>query len=819
MANEVKILLTVESNTVKIQEVSQEITKLGQNAEKAGEQGGKAGIQAASGLDGWAASAQNAGVQLLGVMGIVASVAGAAYLAERAFTSWYDLISGGISIVDDYQKKIISTSYILTTMSDIEPPDLSKSYAQWKDYFAWWYQQALDVDKRAAASALEINALGIELAKKGVVAQKETWQEDVDTIGRLTDLMKAVTPTYMNFEQQARGEVQALMEGTARMGAQTAQILSQIDPEFKKNILNARATGTELEYIRSILPQIKQYTLDLMSTWDAVGASLKSAWSVINLSAFGAAHREVVAQATQLSNLLVDNGELTETGAKAAQALGSAWESAKVSVAALMDYVLNNTDEVVDKVKKVATTVGTIASAGIKAAVAVAETIDWLDKMYDKANKATSANIPTAPQDQTLGQKAFVGWKEAFDPLNWMNVLLTTAKFLWDDIWENTERAGQSYMGLVNKTQMLSERIGKVARMIEDSSSLHWAIDTEGLKTDIAWIEGKVGWLIGIFSKAYTWTVNVALSGLPAWFGTDQQKPDPNEFQGYETAGEGLRKPMKTGPPPTPPVRPYTGKEPKGKGDDGAFAEASRLASLFDTLNKDIARLSEGKLSAIEADYIKTVDQIYKKTEVRAVSEAELEVLAKTRSTLQKAKLQDDFDLKMAKDSGDVFLAIQKDYEKDLSRFKGLAGEKGKLEANRAKKELDARQKFQEQIMGMESSSLSAMAAAAPLLSQQLPIEKALLDIELKRGDLKMEEELRILKINHMISAGQEEELRGLKALENQAKLYALERKGWMLEGVSGGLKAGALDRGKEAETPYSPMDHRRHEGGGDVDR
>ncbi|MDO9533519.1 MAG: hypothetical protein Q7O12_15525, partial [Deltaproteobacteria bacterium] len=62
-------------------------------------------------------------------------------------------------------------------------------------------------------------------------------------------------------------------------------------------------------------------------------------------------------------------------------------------------------------------------------------------------------------------------------------------------------------------------------------------------------------------------------------------------------------------------------------------------------------------------------------------------------------------------------------------------------------------------------------------------------------------EELRVLRINHMISAGQEDELRQLKALENQYKKYAQERKAWMSEGISGGLKSGALDRDKESAT------------------
>jgi hypothetical protein len=404
--------------------------------------------------------------------------------------------------------------------------------------------------------------------------------------------------------------------------------------------------------------------------------------------------------------------------------------------------------------------------------------------------------------------------------------------------WELAKRGVQGWMMVIQEAYALADKadaalyseLQKTADYLSNPDFWKWAIDFEGPKRELDDIKGKIQWVIDLLATPYNFVINAVVTGLPSWFGGGGPAPGAMPERKLTTPDTSLAAAqeqarlkalgkfqimtpnfgmlelpewaMQSSSPPK--TKSGAGKEGKtgggGKGG-GADGEINRLNSLFDTLTKDIARLSEGKLSAIEADYVKTVENIYKKSSDRAHSEAEIEILAKTRATLQKGKLQDDFDLKMAKDSGDVFLAIQKDYEKDLSSFKGLTGEKEKLEANRAKKELDARQKFQEQIMSMESSSLSAMAAAAPLLSQQLPIERALLDIELKRADLKMEEEMRILKINHMIAAGQEEELRGLKALENQAKRYAQERKAWMLEGVSGGLKAGSLDRAKEAET------------------
>ena len=299
-----------DQGTVKIRQAKVAVDELGLAGESSGRQLG-------SGLDYAAAKAENLGKQLLALAGITASVAGAAYLMEKAFSSWYSLISSGISIVDDYQKKIIGTSYILTTMSEVKPPDLSKAYGQWKDYFAWLYQQSLYADKMAAASAADIFNVSVELAKKGVVA---TTQEEILTISRLTDLMKAVTPGYMNFEQQVRGEIMAMIEGTARMGAQTAQILSQIDPAFKKNITSAREQGTVLEYINSIFPRSNNIPLTSWAPGMRWGHPSSPPGRLSISQAFGDAHREVVALAAQLGNMLVQNGQLTEQGKTLAEA-------------------------------------------------------------------------------------------------------------------------------------------------------------------------------------------------------------------------------------------------------------------------------------------------------------------------------------------------------------------------------------------------------------------------------------------------------------------------------------------------------------------
>ncbi|MHB8067679.1 MAG: hypothetical protein ACYDIC_07245 [Desulfobaccales bacterium] len=124
---EFKVILTIDSQgNAKIEEVKKSLEEVGSGAQNAGTNFDSL-AQAGSGLTG----------QLLGVMGVTLSVAGAFAIAEKAASSWYSIISSGIGTVDDYRKKVISTSYILSTMSEVKAPDLSNAYAQWKDYFDW----------------------------------------------------------------------------------------------------------------------------------------------------------------------------------------------------------------------------------------------------------------------------------------------------------------------------------------------------------------------------------------------------------------------------------------------------------------------------------------------------------------------------------------------------------------------------------------------------------------------------------------------------------------------------------------------------------
>ena len=245
--------------------------------------------------------------------------------------------------------------------------------------------------------------------------------------------------------------------------------------------------------------------------------------------------------------------------------------------------------------------------------------------------------------------------------------------------------------------------------------------------------------------------------------------------------------------------------EPKG-GGGAEDAEARRLMALYDTLNKDISRLSEGSWSEIEANLEKTLDQIYSRQETRVTDEAELEVMARKRAALQKTKLEEDFDLYVAKAMGDRYAAIDAKYKEDLTKYGHTADEKVKLDAIVAKQKADVDYKYALDIENARKGYMTTLAGVTPLLTDQITLQQQIMVIELKRNQLALDKKIR----DDKIPQAEADELRGLLALTSQEQKYALALKAASaqtgLQGITAGLEQANINAINTAATSTSKM-------------
>lgn len=664
--------------------------------------------------------------QIASIVGVTLSVAGAFALAHTALSTWYSLISSGINKVESFKKEMISTSYLLAAQSIVEKPDLGKAYAAWGDYYKWMHEQAMEADKAAASGMEDIMAVATQLLKKGV---KATNFEEFNVIARLTDVMKGAIPGYASLAMQARGEIEAILSGTNRMGAQTAIILSGIDSEFKKNMASARAAGKEFEYFNNLLPKIEQYTRDMMGTLDAVTSSLKAAYSVVQIKAFGDAHKDIVRFIGDLGNKIVENGKLTADGEKFALALGQAWAQAKVSITDAVEYMLKNFPQIVTDVGNIVSGIGKIGSA---AASAIPQIVSLISKLSELASNPLTWAVLGAGAGMVAGGPLGAA-------IGGVSGLIGATAVKTQSVIKQTTPAGISpaeaqKSALVTGSQELMARYGISTKALEGASS--------------------------------------------------------------------------TTAPPTPGLRPPTGKEGKGGGGGGADAEINRLNSLFDTLTKELANLTGGKAAEIYANLEKTVNQVYKKTEDRAKSAAEVEVLAREVAAGKMNKLYEDTTLWIAKEYGNQTVALNVEEEEKLRtvRYTGemtyqdqvkLYNLQNQIHEVFNKKRIANNLEIANTELNSQKAYLDALASASPYLEDQLVLKKASLEIE---NQLAQDAITKLML--------QKEELRGYEAIFrqrqeaiNQAKQEALIREGWMVKGWEGGLRTGALDRSKEATT------------------
>jgi len=707
-------------------------------------------------MGGYASSAMS---QIAGIVGVTLTVAGAFYAVERA-------VRFSIQAQEEFRIKTIEIGSGLTNLAKEGQGSYEKMFRQNFQYAQKMYEEIRKEDAKRFASADDLMTAYNALVQKGYGVRLD----EVDALGVLTDKIKLAT-AGQNTQLQINQEIRGLLDGQVRAGSLLGmELQSRLGPQWKDLVAQHRNAGTLLQWLASMWPGIAAACAEVEKTLEAQSTTLTGNLKSIGRQGMEGAYIAIV-------NILRD----------------------------INDYLRENEAIIVDKIVSAWTTVEFYTR----------KVLDNIESM----NKATSVSVPTNPQERTTGQQAFMAWREAFDPINWMNSLLTTGKFLWNGIIDSIGNAWDSAQRLSSVVKDLMDYIS------ETSVFKNWYDSAVELKAEIEDIKSKVSWLVGIFSSSMDWVVNVRFGGLPAWLGSWFSGPQAgppavpvpritvpdksletaikqaqDKARGLVTIGlptQGVvtvpysMVPEKWGGPAvgqTVPKPPPAGKE---KGGKGAEAEANRLMSLYDTLTKDIARLSEGRLSEVDANLEKTIDQIYKKTEQRAVSEAEVEVLARKRAALQKAKIEEDFWSRMARESGDAYAAIRVEADNWLKDTQGIQGAAAAIEEWRIRKTKAEDINRLTESLGMQKQFYDQMAQLSPELQAQNRYKQLSLDLENKMALLAIDKLLAEKRYLEPLR----EQLYAQQEMVNGAKQFNLEME------KNKGLSGWAFRRAQEVQS------------------
>jgi hypothetical protein len=228
----------------------------------------------------------------------------------------------------------------------------------------------------------------------------------------------------------------------------------------------------------------------------------------------------------------------------------------------------------------------------------------------------------------------------------------------------------------------------------------------------------------------------------------------------------------------------------KTKGAGSKDTGLDRMQSIIDTLQKDLSRLTEGSLAEINAWATKTISEIEKVGRKGAETETALALVAQVQSA-KKQKATEDYNLFVAKSSGNVFAEIEAQGKADLEKYKGFEGAKGVIAAEVARKTWEQQVKNYSDVLNLQKNLYDSLASLTPIVEEQNLLRKKSLDIEIEMNKYAQALKLTELERAGIITKAQADEFKGLQAIEAQAKKTNLAME------QDQGLTGWAYDRNK----------------------
>ena len=735
------LVLAIDSSQVKVG--SDALDKLSQSGSQAEQAINKVG-GSAGGMGSAVATAHSyvssLVVSMAALIGVSISVAGA-----------FELVKKGIEDITQYNVGAISTAAMMLSRANVDGIHAQQAaYGEYKSYVLGMYEALEAETERHFASGKEMIGGFDAFARKGIYAA----QEEAGAIGVITDAVKLLHRGYVD-EATMQHEIQGLLEGHAGIRFKLAQQLKgMLGETWKEQVQEHAQAGTLLTFLEEKFKGLAVAAGDIQKNLMAQRTTLDTLISQVGRGGLAGVYADLVGFVSDINSYLRVHKDQIIIG------IASAWVEIKYTVKDVWGYV----SDIVTKTAE--------ASSKLVRSVSDRPTPAGADDIEATANRAA---------DALFKFYAVLGSVPA-GIINTLSGVVDIVKYL-ADIFSRTVMwlLFADYKDITSAKEAIDHIVDIVSR------TYNWVINVSGNLADayryVMGIKGS-GVQSGIVPAPHApYTTVRETQTFAAGLGTGVQ-PSP-----LMAGGTMLVTPFQ--PPPDNPAL-DAGKK-KGGGTEGA---ENRMTSILDTLDKELAKLSEGSLAEVDAWLKKMLDDI-EKVAVKGIDGAQAELKAREVAAAKKLKIEDEFNLYVAKETGDRYAAIEEKYNQDMIKYKGTADEMMKLDAIRTEKRKQVDYTYYQDIENLQKDFLSKYAASLPLLSQQLPIQKQLLDVDIERARLSLEEKIRKDRIPEYVA----NELRGLQAVAAQEQRMAEARKGWMLEGIGGGLKSWALDRSKESET------------------
>jgi hypothetical protein len=209
-----------------------------------------------------------------------------------------------------------------------------------------------------------------------------------------------------------------------------------------------------------------------------------------------------------------------------------------------------------------------------------------------------------------------------------------------------------------------------------------------------------------------------------------------------------------------------------GGGGGGIDRTGMAIENFVQTMQKEIARASGDSLKGLEEWFNKQSKTLEALEEKAGVSEAARTAL-KAAHASKRQKIEEDFSLFVAKESGDAYAELEAQGKSWLAKYQGFADAEGKIAEIKARRRAAIDDTINANTMNLFKGYLDTMAGLAPILEGQLKLKRQSLDLELKIADAALERQIREKQINPALA----DQARGMAAVVAQAKKFDLEMK------------------------------------------
>lgn len=238
-------------------------------------------------------------INMASMMRAVLRFYAAYYVVSNAIRGTFSFIMSGIKAIDNLKVSTIAVAAQITSMQGTTG-NITENYKKNLKYAEALNLKLMEIDANSLANLDQIMLMNRALAGQGVILDLNK-EKQIESFTALTNAVMMLT-TNQDKTKQASQEIRALMSGEIKAGDMVARMIDNTIKRqgvykdgLKEIVKLGKQHGDTLERLQPYLLGIVEAAGDISMTWESVGSSLETSWSIIQRSLFKDIYKDITA--------------------------------------------------------------------------------------------------------------------------------------------------------------------------------------------------------------------------------------------------------------------------------------------------------------------------------------------------------------------------------------------------------------------------------------------------------------------------------------------------------------------------------------------